>query len=110
MSNIAYMHPVDIPCMIQLVQHHKYRREDGLILYQEPTTQVYFRTDPMKNDGWVNCNPLGVYFDDEQKKHIKNTLTKQGKYINLLLDDEGDIVYEVIVTVCPKDEWYKEEI
>lgn len=103
MSNVTYIHPVDIPCKIQLIPYYGGIPDGGKHL-------TYFRTDPMKNDGWIGCDPLGTKFSMEEKIHIKNTLTKQGKYINLLLDDEGDIVYEVIVTVCPKDEWYKEEI
>ena len=100
MNNVTPIRKEDIPCKIQLITVHR----DG-----DTTQQVHFRTDPTNNDGYTGCNPLGVYFDKEGKEKIRNTLIKQGKYTKLFVNDEGDIIYEIIVTVCPKNERYKEE-
>ena len=98
MNNILPIREEDIPCHIQIVGHY---------FGQEGTPRGYFRSDPTSNDGWVGCNPLGVYFDKEEKKRIKKTLTKQGWFRKLFLDDEGEIITEIVVKPCPIKDWYK---
>ena len=93
--NSLVQQEVDLPCKITTGADTEY-------------ACVYYRTDPTKNDGWVNSSPLGVYFNMEERKHIKKTLQKQGWYTMMMEMDVG-YPYIIVVVPCPKDQWYKPE-
>jgi hypothetical protein len=95
MTKVTQLREVDIPCKITIDAGTEY-------------AHVYYRTDPTKEDGWINCSPLGLYFTMEERKRIKKTLQKQGWYTRMWEYDNG-CFHIIKVEVCTKEGWYKSE-
>lgn len=86
--------PEDIPCRVTVegLSPRSGRRETWCYHYRDTSLINLFKQD---------------IFDEEYKKRIKKTLTKQGWFRKLILDDEGEIITEIVVKPCPVKDWYK---
>ena len=77
----------DVPCKIVMTQYCSGNP-------CEPS--IHFRTDPTSNDGWVNCDPLGIYVGID-KMRVKKMLVKQGFYKKFYVADDGELLYTIEV-------------
>lgn len=85
--------PEDIPCRVTVegLSPHSGRWETMCYHYRDTSL--------------INLNYRII--DGEYKKRIKKTLTRQGWFRKLILDDDGEIIAEITVKPCPVKDWHK---